>query len=158
MQVATGANMGMGMAYNTGVMEQILLNRMAEAARVQAAERAKKSKMRDPYTMYELCRAFGWAHVGQVEHLPPLWADLLTSKDPDDHRTLIMAMLKEWSIEAGIKINPGLYLTKDPCKRYCGAKAWERRNGWLIEHDGPGIIQFGGIVQILCGNCGYKAV
>jgi hypothetical protein len=52
--------------------------------------------------MNELCRAFGWAHVDQVAHLPPLWVDSLTSKDTDDHRTLIMAMLKEWSIEAGI--------------------------------------------------------
>lgn len=123
MPMAAGTPMGMGMAYNNGMMEQILLNQnelirqqTAETARVQAAERAKKSETRDPYTIYELCRAFGWCHVDQVEQLPPLWADLLTSKATDDHRTLIMARLQEWSVEAGIKIDPGLYLTKDQVK------------------------------------------
>jgi hypothetical protein len=63
--------MGMGMAYNTEVMEQILLNQnklirqqRGEAARVQAVERAKKSKTRDPHMVYELCRAFGWTLCG----------------------------------------------------------------------------------------------
>jgi hypothetical protein len=49
-------------------------------ARDQAADRAKKSDRKDPYTEYEVAKLFGWVHVDRVEELPPLWKDFLTSK------------------------------------------------------------------------------
>jgi hypothetical protein len=113
---------GMEMA-NNGLLEQvliqqnqILMQQTAEAARVQAAERAKKSETKDPYTQYELAKLMGWAHVDAVEDLPPIWADFLSSKATDVHKTLIKERLQQWSNQAGIKIDPGLWLTKDQVK------------------------------------------
>jgi hypothetical protein len=95
---------------------QILMQQTAETARVQAAERAKKSNTKDPYTRYELAKALGWAHLDQIEDLPPIWAQFLTSKAPDVHKNIIMERLKQWSNSTGIKIDPGLWLTKDQVK------------------------------------------
>jgi hypothetical protein len=74
---------------------QILLQQHAAVARDQAADRAKKSDRKDPYTEYEVAKLFGWAHVDRVEDLPQLWKDFLTSKNSNVHRTLIMNRLKK---------------------------------------------------------------
>jgi hypothetical protein len=91
---------------------QILLQQHAAVARDQAADRAKKSDRKDPYTEYEVAKLFGWAHFDRVEELPQLWKDFLTSKAQmcTVHRTLIMNRLKEWSVAMGIR------LTKDQVK------------------------------------------
>jgi hypothetical protein len=95
---------------------QILLQQHAAVARDQAADRAKKSDRKDPYTEYEVAKLFGWAHVDRVEDLPPLWKDLLTSKNTNVHRTLIMNRPKEWAAAMGIKLDTGFWLTKDQVK------------------------------------------
>lgn len=105
---------------------------------------------------YELCRAFGWAHVDQVEHLPPLWADLLTSKDTGDHRTLIMARLKEQSIEAGIKIDLGLYLTKDQVKDIVELKLGKGGMVGLLSMAGQGLSNLGALSYIAVRGKGRK--
>jgi hypothetical protein len=100
---------------------QILLQQHAAVARDQAADRAKKSDRKDPYTEYEVAKLFGWAHVDRVEELPPLWKDFLTSKSTNVHRTLIMNRLKEWSIAMGIKYQAGhgLLVDQRSGQRYC---------------------------------------
>ena len=95
---------------------QLIMNQSADAARAQAAERAKKSETKDPYTAYEVARLLGWANVERVEELPPLWTELLTSKDTDVQREIIEKRLSIWSAQTGIKIDPGFWLTKDQVK------------------------------------------